>query len=130
MKLPKSRIRALALLALAAFWVAAGANHFINPEFYLQLMPPWIPAHEAMVFWSGVAEVAGGIAVLIPAWRARAGVFLILVLIGVTPANLHMALNPGDFAELGPAWVFWVRLPIQVLFGLWAWWATRPDPSA
>ena len=48
---------------LAVFFIFAGANHFIKPEFYLALMPPYLPAHEALNIISGLAEIAGGIGV-------------------------------------------------------------------
>ncbi len=49
---------------LAAFWIAAGVNHFVNPRFYLAIMPDYVPAHREMVLWSGVAEIVGGLAVI------------------------------------------------------------------
>ena len=44
-----------------------------------------------------------------------------MALSGVQPAGLH-----------APAWVLWARLPLQVVFIAWAWWAAlapeREDP--
>ena len=58
-------LKAVSLGLLALFYFGAGVNHFLNPEFYVNMMPPYIPLHEAMVFLSGVAEVILGIGVLI-----------------------------------------------------------------
>ena len=58
--------------------------------------------------------------------RARAGWGLVLLLVAVFPANLHMALNPELFSDLSSA-ALYARLPFQVLFIAWAYWATRPD---
>jgi uncharacterized membrane protein len=41
---------------LAVFFVLAGANHFWNPSFYLQIMPPYLPWHGELVFISGSAR--------------------------------------------------------------------------
>jgi uncharacterized membrane protein len=68
----------------------------------------------------------GGIGVLVPTARARAGWGLVLLLVAVFPANLHMALNPELFSDLSSA-ALYARLPFQVLFIAWAYWATRPD---
>lgn len=126
MKLPARLPKRIALLGLSVLFVVAGVNHFVNPDFYVRIMPPFLPAHRELVYLSGVLEIVGGIAVLIPGIRAAAGWGLILLLVAVFPANLHMALNPDLFPTLSPAAIY-ARLPFQALFVAWAYWATRPD---
>ena len=125
LQLPQRRARRLGLLALAALFIAAGANHFANPGFYLAIMPPYLPAPLALIYLSGFLEILGGVAVLVPRFRAQAGWGLILLLIGVFPANLHMALHPELFPEV-PAAALYARLPLQFVLMAWAYWATRP----
>jgi len=109
---------------LAAFFLAAGANHFRAPEFYLLMMPPWLPWHEALVQISGLAEMLGAVGVMVPATRRLAGWGLIVLLVAIFPANLHMALSGVQPAGLhAPTWVLWARLPLQAVFIAWAWWA-------
>jgi uncharacterized membrane protein len=122
------RLRRAALWALCLFFVVAGINHFVNPDFYLAMMPPWVPLHREAVWLSGVLEVAGGLAVLAPRARAMAGWALVALLVAIFPANLHMAVNPELYPDFG-ATVLWARLPFQALFIAWAWWATRPGPA-
>ena len=129
LELPARLPKRLALLGLALFFVVAGANHFVNPGFYVAMMPPYLPVHRELVWLSGVFEVLGGMAVLVPAMRSAAGWGLILLLLAIFPANLHMAANPELYPELG-ATALYVRLPFQALFIAWAYWATRPDPDA
>lgn len=124
---PRSRLRAFALVALAIFFVAAGVNHFVNPTFYVAIMPHYLPAHLALVQLSGVLEILGGVAVLVRRLRALAGWGLVLLLLAVFPANVHMALHPELFPDV-PAWALRARLPLQGIFIAWAWWATRPEP--
>jgi uncharacterized membrane protein len=102
------------------FFVFAGVMHFVKPGFYLRMMPPWLPAHEAMNYASGVAEVAGGLALMCPDPRIRrlGGLWTIATLIGVYPANIHMALNPEDFSDVPPA-ALYARLPFQAVFIGW-----------
>ena len=125
LQLPKGLARKLALLVLSAFFVLGGANHFLNPDFYVGMMPPYLPAHPALVSVSGVFEMLGGIGVLVPNVRARAGWGLVLLLVAVFPANLHMALNPELFPDFSSV-ALYTRLPFQALFVAWAYWATRP----
>ena len=118
--------RRLGRFAFAAFMVAAGVNHFVDPDFYLSLMPPWLPWHEPLVFWSGVAEVAAGLGVLIPPIRRWAGWFAIAVLLAVFPANVWMAVDSSVWPDV-PTWARWARLPFQAFFIWWAWIVTKPD---
>jgi uncharacterized membrane protein len=128
LSLPRSRIKIAALFLLTAFFVFAGVSHFTNPEFFTAIVPPWLPAPLALVYVSGVAEIAGGLGVLPPQTRRLAGFGLIALLVAVYPANLHMALEPDAFVAQGtPLWALYLRLPFQFLFIAWAWWATRPD---
>lgn len=119
-------LREVAVWLLAAFFIAGGVYHFVKPGFYLEMMPPWLPAHVQLVQISGVFEILGGIGVLVPATRTFSGWGLIALLIAVFPANLHMALNPAPWLAKGvPLWGLYIRLPIQAIFIAWAWWATR-----
>ena len=125
------RLKTVSLWLMAAFYVGAGINHFRAPEFYLPIMPPFLPWHSELVFLSGVAELIVGIGLLIPRTRVLAAWGAIALLIAVFPANIHMALADvpvGDPPRSSGA-LRWVRLPFQFLFIAWAWWHTRPDPE-
>jgi uncharacterized membrane protein len=124
--LPASRIRRLALVGIAAVFVAAGANHFLNADVYRPMMPSYLPAHDLLIALSGALEIVGGLAVLLPRWRIAAGWFLITLLVAVFPANLHMALHPEAWPDL-PQLGLYARLPLQGVLIFWAWWATRPE---
>jgi uncharacterized membrane protein len=110
---------------LSAFFVSAGVNHFLIPRVYASIVPPSMHENaERLVAISGVAEVAGGIGVLLPRTRRLAGLGLIALLAAVFPANLHMAREPERFPKI-PRWALYVRLPLQPLMMRWAWRATR-----
>ncbi len=109
---------------LGLFFVAAGVNHFVNPKTYEAIMPPELPAHTELVYASGVAEIAGGLAVLHPRTRRLGGLWLIATLVAVFPANLHMALRADRYAKI-PEAALWGRLPLQAALIWWAWAATR-----
>ena len=116
--------------SLAAFFVLAGTMHFVRPRAYEAIMPPYVPRHREAVQVSGLAELAGGFAVLHPRTRPLARWWLLALLVAVFPANVHMALHPDEVAKKGvpadriPTWLLWARLPLQPLCMLWVWRAT------
>ena len=89
LQLPKTPLRVLSLLGLAVFFIAIGCDHFIRPNFYVGIMPPYLPAHLELVYLSGLFEILGGMALLIDASRRLAGVGLMVLLVAVYPANVH-----------------------------------------
>ncbi|MEO6914036.1 MAG: DoxX family protein [Candidatus Baltobacteraceae bacterium] len=116
------RLRGAALVLLGAFFIAAGALHFLKLPTYARIVPPWLPAHVLLVQMSGVCEILGGIGVLLPRTRRAAGIGLIALLIAVFPANLFMATHSATFADLAPAPVLWLRLPLQIVAIAWVSW--------
>jgi uncharacterized membrane protein len=125
---PASRVKTFFLLLLSLFFTYAGIDHLVSPDFYVSIMPPWIPWHLELVYLSGVFEVMGGVGVLIPRFRAMAGTGLVALLIAVYPANLHMAFNPHLFPGI-PLAALYVRLALQFLAFYWAYTVTRPDST-
>ncbi len=121
-------LRRLNLLILATLFTIAGINHFANPEVYRRIVPPYLPAPSLLVIISGIAEIAGGIGLLIPSLRRPAAIGLLALLVAVFPANIHMALHPGDFSEI-PEWLLWLRLPLQPLLMFWVWRSTFSSHS-
>lgn len=108
----------------AAFYVLAGVMHFINPDFYLKIMPPYLPAHKFLVDLSGVAEIALGILLAVPATTRLGAWGIIALLIAVFPANIYLFQHQEIFPDVPPL-VHLLRLPLQGVFILWAWWYTR-----
>jgi len=126
-------VKLVLLWVMAFFYVGAGVMHFVNPEFYVEIMPPHLPWHRPLVSISGVIEIGLGVAVLVPRTRRLAAWGIIALLIAVFPANLHMAVNQVHPAH-APEWMrqsmndplmAWWRLPVQGVLILWAWWYTR-----
>ena len=124
LKLPNGWWKKLVLFGLAAFFINVGIDHFINPDFYLSIMPPAFPMHLEAVYISGFFEILGGICVLIPSLRKIAGWGLVALLIAVYPANIYMALTPEAFPDI-PIAILYFRLPLQFLFFYWAYSVTR-----
>jgi uncharacterized membrane protein len=109
---------------LGLLFIAGGINHFVIPRVYARIVPPGFGDPATLVSVSGVAEVAGGLGVLLGPTRRAAGLGLIALLAAVFPANLHMARNPEQFERI-PRWALYARLPLQPLMMRWVWRATR-----
>jgi uncharacterized membrane protein len=111
--------------ATALFWVVAGVMHFVIPRQYESIVPPRIARwRRELVVASGIAEIAGGLAVVPERTRRGARWWLLGTLAAVYPANIHMALNSSDFPKIPPA-ALWARLPMQFVCGWFTWRGTR-----
>ncbi|HYM55246.1 MAG TPA: hypothetical protein VES97_07770 [Solirubrobacteraceae bacterium] len=106
-------------------FIGAGVNHFVIPRAYERIVPPRMQDRRRLaVQVSGVAEIAGGLGVLLPSTRRLSGMGLVALLAAVFPANLYMAGAPERFRRI-PRWALYGRLPLQPLMMWWAWRATR-----
>ena len=122
---PEGLWRKLALLALSTFFIAVGIDHFINPDFYLAIMPPMFPLHLEAVYVSGLFEILGGFGLLLSRFRKISGWGLLALLIAVYPANIYMAMTPEAFPEIS-IFALYFRLALQFIFFFWAYSLTRP----
>jgi len=114
----------LAIVFVWFFW--GGINHFTQPQFFLAIMPPWVPFHEAAVWLSGAFEIVGALALWVPRLRAAAGWGLIALTVLVTPANVYMWQNPELFPDVSQTFLTG-RLVVQVVLLALIWWSTRPS---
>lgn len=118
-----SRTKTTFQCLLAIFMIGAGTMHFMNPKFYLTIMPPYLPFQLGLVYLSGFFEVLLGVLLLVPRFTRLAAWGIFALLIAVFPANIyiyqHQDLLPA------PPMVHLLRLPLQVVFLLWAYWHTR-----
>jgi len=115
-------------LLMGALYITTGTLHFVHTSTYLAIMPPYIPAHRALVFLSGAAEIAGGLGILtpIPAIQRTAAWGLVALLIAVMPVNIYMVTSHANFPAI-PLWAVWLRLPLQLPLIYWAWRYARPN---
>ena len=119
-------IKVILKYLFAASFVLAGLNHFINPDFYLKIMPPYLPWHLLLVYLSGVVEIALGALLLIPKLTRVAAWGLIALLVAVFPANIHMAVNHELYPDYSVT-ALWLRVPLQIVLMVCAYWYTVPD---
>jgi uncharacterized membrane protein len=120
-------------VALFADWVSAsraalstmlaftGAAHFTSTRRDLiGMVPPALPRPDLLVTFTGVAELAAAVLLLMSATRTMAAYGLILLFVAMVPANISAARRQLTLRGR-PATVLWLRLPMQLLFIAWAW---------
>ena len=115
-------LHTISVLIMSGFYINVGIKHFIEPEWFLIIIPPYLDfIGIELVYLSGLFEVILGIILLIPKYRKFAAYGIILLLIAVYPANIYLAFNELPQQELGISSIkaSWIRLPLQfVLLGI------------
>ncbi len=108
------------LILMSLLYVAAGISHYLNPERYIEIMPPWLPQPLFLVYMSGMFEFLLGILLMHRLTRQFAAWGIIILLIAVFPANIQMAINYGEINH-PYLWLAVLRLPLQIFLIWWAW---------
>lgn len=116
------------LILVTVFFTVGGQAHFTMTEFFVKIVPPYVPFPLLMVYVTGVLEMIGAVAIWVPAWRSWAGIGLVALTVCVTPANIYMWQNPELFPEISPAFLSWRLVAQVVLLGI-IWWSTRLESS-
>jgi uncharacterized membrane protein len=111
---------------MGAAYIYVGLRHFIDPNFFMAIMPDYLPYHLEAVYVSGVFEIILGSMLLYKKTRRLAGWGLIALLIAVFPANIYLAQNETAQQSLDISqFVAIIRLPFQFLFISLAYWHTK-----
>jgi len=107
---------------MSFFYVNVGIKHFIDPEWFLYIIPPYLSSIGLeLVYISGLFEIILGILLLFKKYRQITAYGIILLLIAVYPANIYLAFNELPQQQIGISSfaASWVRLPIQfILIGI------------
>ena len=111
----------ITILIMSCFYMNVGVKHFVEPEWFLQIMPPNFPHHYQAVYWSGFFEILFGFLLINPKTRFIAGWGIIFVMITVFPANLYLAVTDGAVMNISKE-LAWGRLPFQYVFIGLAYW--------
>jgi uncharacterized membrane protein len=122
---------ARARIGLSLFFAFTALGHFVRTEAMAEMLPPSVPNRLELIYLTGVLELLGAAGVWAPRLRRLTGVCLILMLLGVLPANVYAAVNRVAFGghELGPAYLL-VRVPFQLLVVWWVYFAAVRTPRS
>jgi uncharacterized membrane protein len=121
-----NKLKIVGMAFVFLWFMGGGVMHFISPEFFLAIMPPFLPYHEAAVAISGVFEIIGAVGLLFQRTRRMAGIGLFFLTLAVSPANIYMSLNPELFPDVSDL-ALTLRLVMQVLLLSCIWWSTAAD---
>ncbi len=119
---PAARARA----GLTLFFLFTSLGHFIKTEEMAAMVPPPIPYRLQLIYITGILELLGAVGVWIPRLMRLTGLCLILMLIGLLPANIYSAIHRVDFGGhgAGPTYLL-VRVPFQLFVIWWTYFATE-----
>ena len=111
------------------FYIGVGLAHFINPDIFLIIMPPYLPFHLELVYLSGFLEVLFGFLLLFKKYRLFAGYGLVLLLIAVFPANFYLFQSElaRDAYGLITKQQAFIRMLFQPLLIIVAYWHSQED---
>lgn len=113
----KAKVRTILRYILALFYFAAGVAHLRSSDGFLAITPAWVPFPAQIIFLTGLAELAGGLGLLIPSLRKAAGIGLALYALCVWPANFNHALNDISIGGTHMSWYYHgPRLAFQPVF--------------
>ena len=114
----------ITIAIMSAFYIQIGIKHFTDPNWFMPIMPPFLPFHIELIYVSGGFEILFGLMLIFERTRFIAGWGLILLLIAVYPANLYLAFNTDVQKEMNISSFLasWIRLPLQFVFIALAYW--------
>jgi len=122
-----NRLKLVGVGIVFLFFMLGGISHFTSTEFFVAIVPPYVPFQLAAVYVSGVFEILGALGLLLPRTRRMAGIGLFVLTLAVSPANVYMWMEPELFPDSTPTYHL-VRLIVQLSLLACIWWSTKPSP--
>jgi uncharacterized membrane protein len=108
-------------VAMVVFYAGAGAAHFAFVDKFVLIVPDWVPFPRETIWFTGICEIAGAVALLVPRLRRVAGVMLALYAVCVFPANIKHAVDGIHLPPVPDGW--WYHGPRLAFQPVLVWWA-------
>ena len=123
----KGKLQKSILIVISSiFYTITGIKHFIESDYFLSIIPPYLPFHIELVYISGFFEILFGLMILFPKYRYYGSIGLILLLIAVFPANIYLAQSKEAQEAIGASQQITIwRLPIQGILIWIAYWIRK-----
>jgi len=118
--------KSILIIISSIFYTIVGVKHFIEPDYFLSIIPPYLPFHIELVYISGFFEILFGLMILFPKYRYYGSIGLIFLLIAIFPANIYLAQSKEAQEAIGASQqiAIW-RLPIQGILIWIAYWIRK-----
>ncbi|GIS05230.1 hypothetical protein GYB13_03985 [bacterium] len=98
------------------FFIGAGVNHFLNPQFYDAIVPQFIPFPRLVHQITGVLEIIIPL-FLLTRFRKEAALIMIIFLILIYGANLYVWVNNLPYGRTYFSnQQHFIRLLLQILY--------------
>jgi uncharacterized membrane protein len=122
------KLKKISLVLLIIGYIAAGINHFRVPQFYIGIIPGYLPHPEILNTLAGIFEISFGLLLIFAKTRPFAAWGIVLMLIAFLPVHINMLSGHTHLASgtVKPV-LAWARLFLQPVLILWAWWHTGED---
>lgn len=117
-------IKLILAFLFGAVMILAGLYHFIKPEIFAPFIAKFLP-NKAINYLAGLLEIALGIGVFTPKFRSTATLGILLLMIVFLP--LHIVDVFKENPAIGSREAALIRLPIQFVLILWAWFINKND---
>ena len=122
--------KSVTIYTFSLFYLVVGIKHFTDVNFFLSIMPPYIPFHEFFIYLSGFFEILFGFLLLFKRTRKFAGIGLIYLLVFVFPANVHLYLSEVAQKSLSITQNdALIRLPFQLPLMIIAFWHAEENST-
>lgn len=120
------KLKPITVYVMALLYIAVGVKHFMDVDFFLAIMPDYLPLHKELVYLSGFFEVLLGVLLFFKTTRTYTAYGLILLLLAVFPANIYLAMTDAAQQALGATQQdALIRLPFQIPLLLIAYWHSQ-----
>ena len=122
------RYKLLTIYVMSFMYVFIGIRHFTNPQYFLDIVPPQLPFKLFLVYLTGLIEIVGGVAILLPKTRKAGAYLLIFLLVSVLPANIYLYVSeiPQSLLGISEADAL-IRMPFQIPLILLAYWHSKKN---
>tara|TARA_A100001234_G_scaffold95012_1_gene83745 strand:- start:84 stop:536 length:453 start_codon:yes stop_codon:yes gene_type:complete len=122
------KYKLLTIYVMSFVYVFIGIRHFIEPQYFLDIVPPQLPSKLFLVYFTGLIEVVGGAAILAPKTRKAGAYLLIFLLVSVFPANIYLYVSETPQSLLGISETdALIRMPFQIPLILLAFWHSKKN---
>jgi len=117
------KVKPFAGFGLGIVFLFTAMGHFVKTGPMMEMLPPWVPAGEALVYLTGIVEIVIGVGLFTAGYRRLAAQAAIVTLLAFFPVNIYAAINHTGMGghQWGPVYL-WIRTPLQLVLIAWAWW--------
>ncbi len=120
----------ITIYILSVMYIIIGIKHFTSLEYFINIMPPFIPFKEFAVYFTGIIEIFGGLLLLSKSTR-KIGAFLIITLLFIVfPANIYLYISevPRELLDITKNQAL-IRMPFQIPLIILAYWHSQKNVS-